>query len=82
MARLDHGPTRLPALGPVSANDRGAYRAVLALDARLSSVAKMQAALEKAGVEFIAENCGGVGLRMKKRKRQPFSLTLSASRAV
>jgi transcriptional regulator with XRE-family HTH domain len=27
------------------------------------------AALEKAGVEFIAENGGGAGVRMKKRKR-------------
>ena len=26
-------------------------------------------ALEKAGVEFIAENGGGAGVRMKKRKR-------------
>jgi hypothetical protein len=38
-------------------------------DARLSSVAKMQAALEKAGVEFIAENGGGAGVRMKKRRK-------------
>lgn len=29
----------------------------------------IQAALEKAGVEFIAENGGGAGVRMKKRKR-------------
>jgi hypothetical protein len=27
----------------------------------------MQAALEKAGVEFIAENGGGAGVRLKKR---------------
>jgi predicted transcriptional regulator len=26
-------------------------------------------ALEKAGIEFIAENGGGAGVRMKKRKR-------------
>ena len=38
-------------------------------DARLSSVEKMRVALEKAGVEFIAENGGGAGVRMKKRKR-------------
>ena len=30
---------------------------------------KLQKALEKAGVEFIAENGGGAGVRMKKRKR-------------
>jgi transcriptional regulator with XRE-family HTH domain len=29
----------------------------------------VQAALEKAGVEFIPENGGGAGVRMKKRKR-------------
>jgi transcriptional regulator with XRE-family HTH domain len=29
----------------------------------------VQTALEKAGVEFIAENGGGAGVRMKKRKR-------------
>jgi hypothetical protein len=28
----------------------------------------MQAALEKAGVEFIAENGGGPGVRLAKRK--------------
>jgi transcriptional regulator with XRE-family HTH domain len=28
-----------------------------------------QKALEKAGVEFIAENGGGAGVRLKKRKR-------------
>jgi predicted transcriptional regulator len=28
---------------------------------------KLQAALEKAGVEFIAENGGGAGVRLKKR---------------
>lgn len=30
---------------------------------------KLRAALEKAGVEFIEENGGGAGVRMKKRKR-------------
>jgi transcriptional regulator with XRE-family HTH domain len=29
----------------------------------------VQQALEKAGIEFIAENGGGAGVRMKKRKR-------------
>jgi transcriptional regulator with XRE-family HTH domain len=31
--------------------------------------AAVQRALEKAGVKFIAENGGGVGVRMKRRKR-------------
>nr|WP_281404845.1 hypothetical protein [Methylocystis sp. B8] len=29
---------------------------------------KLRAALEKAGVEFIAENGGGPGVRLKKKK--------------
>jgi predicted transcriptional regulator len=31
---------------------------------------KLQIALEKAGIEFMAENGGGAGVRMKKRARQ------------
>jgi predicted transcriptional regulator len=36
---------------------------------RAKTGAALVAALEKAGVEFIAENGGGAGVRMKKRKR-------------
>jgi predicted transcriptional regulator len=36
---------------------------------RVETGAALVAALEKAGVEFIAENGGGAGVRMKKRKR-------------
>ena len=35
-------------------------------DARVSSVEKMRAALEVAGVEFIPENGGGAGVRLRK----------------
>jgi transcriptional regulator with XRE-family HTH domain len=35
-------------------------------DARLSSVGKMRSAMEAAGVEFIAENGGGPGVRVRK----------------
>lgn len=35
-------------------------------DARMSSVEKMRRALEAAGVEFIAENGGGPGVRLRK----------------
>nr|WP_245520956.1 MULTISPECIES: helix-turn-helix transcriptional regulator [unclassified Mesorhizobium] len=35
-------------------------------DARVSSVDKMRSALESAGVEFIPENGGGAGVRLKK----------------
>jgi len=34
-------------------------------DARISSVEKLRAALEAAGVAFIAENGGGVGVRLR-----------------
>jgi predicted transcriptional regulator len=36
---------------------------------RAETGAALVAALEKAGVEFIAENGGGAGVRMKRRKR-------------
>jgi predicted transcriptional regulator len=36
---------------------------------RAETGAALVAALEKAGVEFIAENGGGVGVRIKRRKR-------------
>lgn len=39
------------------------------LKTRVDTLARIQAALEKAGVEFIPENGGGAGVRMKKRKR-------------
>jgi predicted transcriptional regulator len=37
------------------------------LKIRLDTLTKITAALEKAGVEFIAENGGGAGVRLKKR---------------
>jgi transcriptional regulator with XRE-family HTH domain len=37
-------------------------------DARLSSVDKLRRALETAGVEFIPENGGGAGVRVRKAK--------------
>jgi predicted transcriptional regulator len=36
---------------------------------RAETGAALLAALEKAGIEFIPENGGGAGVRMKKRKR-------------
>ena len=55
----------LAALADVGVNTVNRFEA--GQDARLSSVAKMQVALEKAGIEFIAENGGGAGVRLKKR---------------
>jgi len=37
-------------------------------DARISSIDKMRAALEAAGLEFIPENGGGAGVRVRERK--------------
>jgi transcriptional regulator with XRE-family HTH domain len=36
-------------------------------DARVSSVDKMRAALQNAGVDFIEENGGGPGVRLRKK---------------
>lgn len=35
-----------------------------------TTIEKVQAALEKAGVEFIAENGGGAGVRLRKKARR------------
>jgi predicted transcriptional regulator len=40
------------------------------LKIRLDTLTKITAALEKAGVEFIAENGGGAGVRMKKKAKR------------
>ena len=59
----------LAALADVGVNTVNRFEA--GQDARLSSVTKMQTALEKAGVEFIAENGGGAGVRLRKRSKRP-----------
>jgi transcriptional regulator with XRE-family HTH domain len=38
------------------------------LKIRLDTLTKIKAALEKAGIEFIAENGGGAGVRLRKAK--------------
>jgi predicted transcriptional regulator len=42
-------------------------------DARMSTVEKLRSAFEAAGIAFIAENGGGVGVRFREpvAKRQP-----------
>ena len=40
-----------------------------ATEPRRSTIAVLRAALEKAGVEFIDENGGGPGVRLRKRQR-------------
>ena len=39
------------------------------LAGRPKTVEKITAALEKAGIDFIAENGGGLGVRLRKRQR-------------
>jgi len=39
------------------------------LGGRQTTAHKIKGALEKAGVEFIAENGGGAGVRLRKRQR-------------
>jgi predicted transcriptional regulator len=40
------------------------------LGGRTETGAKIEAALEKAGIEFIDENGGGLGVRLRKRARK------------
>jgi hypothetical protein len=39
-------------------------------DIRAETVADVQRTLEKAGVEFIAENGGGAGVRLRKKTKR------------
>jgi len=39
------------------------------LKIRLDTLTKIKTALEKAGIEFIAENGGGPGVRLRKPQR-------------
>jgi transcriptional regulator with XRE-family HTH domain len=39
-------------------------------DAKQSTIDKLQQALEGAGVEFIDENGGGLGVRLRKRQQK------------
>jgi hypothetical protein len=40
------------------------------LAAQERTIAELRRALEKAGIEFIAENGGGAGVRLKKRTKR------------
>jgi transcriptional regulator with XRE-family HTH domain len=44
-------------------------------DAKQSTIDAIRAALESAGIEFIAENGGGAGVRLKKRSETVADLT-------
>ena len=40
------------------------------LNVRFSTLRRLQRALEAAGIEFLAENGGGPGVRLRKRKKR------------
>jgi transcriptional regulator with XRE-family HTH domain len=65
-AALDWSTTdlaRAADVGPATVN-----RFETGQDARISTVEKLRAALEAAGVVFIAENGGGAGVRFREAK--------------
>ncbi len=65
-AALDWSTTdlaRAANVGPATVN-----RFETGQDSRISTVGKLSAALEAAGVAFIAENGGGVGVRFRDAK--------------
>jgi hypothetical protein len=69
-AALDWRTTDLARAACVGLNTVNRFEA--GRDARISSVDKLRSALEAAGIAFIAENGGGVGVRFRKpaAKRQ------------
>jgi transcriptional regulator with XRE-family HTH domain len=63
-AALDWRTTDLARAASVGLNTVNRFES--GRDARISSVEKLRAALEAAGIAFIAENGGGVGVRLRK----------------
>lgn len=60
----EHSGVSKPTIGRLEATDSDDP-----IGGRQETGEALAAALEKAGVEFIPENGGGAGVRMKKRKR-------------
>jgi ribosome-binding protein aMBF1 (putative translation factor) len=65
-AALDWSTADLAAKAGVGTNTVNRFEA--GQDARMSSVEKMRAALEMAGVIFVEENGEGPGVRLRKKK--------------
>jgi transcriptional regulator with XRE-family HTH domain len=63
-AALDWRTTDLARAASVGLNTVNRFEA--GRDARISSVDKLRSALEAAGIAFIAENGGGVGVRFRE----------------
>jgi transcriptional regulator with XRE-family HTH domain len=68
-AGLSWSTTELAAKAGVGSNTVNRFEA--GQDARISSVEKMRAALEAAGVVFLAENGEGAGVRLRKSRVPP-----------
>lgn len=64
-AALGWSTQRLAKEAGIGANTVNRFEA--GQDSRVSSVEKMRAVMEDAGVEFIAENGGGPGVRLRKQ---------------
>jgi transcriptional regulator with XRE-family HTH domain len=76
-AGLSWSTTELAARAGVGANTVNRFEA--GQDARMSSVAKMRAAFEAAGVVFLAEDGEGTGVRLRKgMEPQPVAAASSA----
>jgi transcriptional regulator with XRE-family HTH domain len=65
-AALDWSTTDLARAANVGVNSVNRFET--GRDARISTVEKLRSALEVAGVAFIAENGGGVGVRFREAK--------------
>lgn len=80
-AALDWSTTDLARKAGVGSNTVNRFEA--GQDARMSSVDKMRAALESAGVIFVAENGEGPGVRLRKAPAQstPSDAQMQASAA-
>jgi transcriptional regulator with XRE-family HTH domain len=65
-AALDWSTTDLAREANVGVNSVNRFET--GRDARISTVGKLRSALEAAGVAFIAENGGGVGVRFREPK--------------
>jgi transcriptional regulator with XRE-family HTH domain len=63
-AALDWTTTNLARAANVGVNSVNRFET--GRDARISTVEKLRSALEAAGVAFIAENGGGVGVRFRE----------------
>lgn len=68
-AALSWSTTELASKAGVGSNTVNRFEA--GQDARVSSVDKMRAALEAAGVIFVAENGEGPGVRLRKQTPEP-----------